>query len=342
MKEAILLMDIGGTNTRARLVRAGEDLLKHPEIIMEKSTTIRSKKELLDFIRDMLAQQDVTVICSVLSFAAPVYGDSVAMTNWRRQDEISLAELCALGLPERQTMLINDMEAAALCLIAYKTGGIDLEVECLYTAGEGVARHFNNAVLTIPGTGVGVAGIILPGENGFPATPAHVSCELQHTGAPDLDGAHAGLIEAMKQKLQKKVLSWEDMVSGKGLENTYYCLRSLTAGGGTTDNKVNAAEIARRAVDGSDEICITALDFYYYAAGALSQIMALAFQPFAGIYLGGGTTTSNISFIRRGTFIDGLQNNTVRKGLLRSFPVYLVPEYLNLDGTLYLASRRYK
>ena len=339
MKEVILLMDIGGTHTRARLVRAGQDMLKRPDIIMEKSAAISAKARFLDFINEILAQQDQAVISAVLSFAAPVYEDRVAMTNWRQRDEICLADLYKLGLPEDRTLLINDMEAAALCLIAYKTGALELEAECLYAAGEGVDKHFNNAILLIPGTGIGVAGIILPGENGFPATPAHVSCELQHTAAPALGDAYARLVEALHHRLDKNILSWEDMVSGQGLENIHYCLQTLA---GNHGEHLNAADIAGRAVAGSDELCAAALDFYYYAAGALTQVVALAFQPFAGIYLGGGTTANNISFIRRSSYVDGLQDNAIRRGLLQSFPVYLVPEYMNLEGTLYLASRGYK
>ena len=93
---------------------------------------------------------------------------------------------------------------------------------------------------------------------------------------------------------------------------------------------------------GSDALSVAALDFYYRAAGAMTQVVALAFQPFAGIYLGGATTAKNISFIRRSSFIEGLQDNRIRGGLLRSFPVYLLPEYMNLDGTQYLASRSYR
>jgi len=339
MKAVILLMDVGGTHTRARLVRAGNDLLKQIDVIMEKTATISTKQELKVFINEMLAQKEYTVKAAVLSFAGPVYEDSVAMTNWRQQDEISLTELCTLGLPADQTMLINDMEAAALCLVAYKTGDIALSVTSLYETREEVKKHFNNAILIIPGTGVGIAGIIMPGTNGFPTTPAYVSCELQHTSAPELGDTFKDLIQALKHRLNKNILSWEDMVSGKGLENIYYCLRLLAADVKDANVDLDTAEIARRAVANSDEICTAALDFYYYAAGALTQVLALAFQPFDGIYLAGGTTEKNISFIRRGSYIEGLQDNVVRKGLLQSFPVYLVPEYMNLNGTLYLASR---
>ena len=341
MKQVFLLMDVGGTHTRARLVQAGRDMLKQPDIITETSAVISDKAGLLDIINDMLAQQDRAGIFSVLSFAGPVLADRVAMTNWRQQDEISLADLEALGLAANRTTFINDMEAAALCLIAHKSGALELQTECLYAAGKEVDKHFNNAILIIPGTGVGVAAIVMPDRHGHPATAAHVSCELQHTSVPYLGDAYAGLVAALQRRLGKKVLSWEDIVSGKGLENIYHCLHLTGCENGGYDENADAAEIAGRALVGNDKACEAALEFYYHAAGALTQLVALAFQPFAGIYLGGGTTAKNISFIRRSSYVYGLQDNAIRKGLLRSFPVYLVPEYMNLNGTLYLASRGY-
>jgi glucokinase len=102
--------------------------------------------------------------------------------------------------------------------------------------------------------------------------------------------------------------------------------------------ELGAAEIAARAVAGTDQACSRALSLYYHVAGALTQVLALAFQPFAGIYLGGETTAKNQDFIRHSSFVARLQDNELRRELLKSFPVYLVPEYMNLLGTQYLAA----
>lgn len=341
MKEAILLLDVGGTHTRARLVQAGEDVLKQPDIIEEKSCDISDKQTFLAFIRDLLPGSAYTLNSAVLSFAGPVYDQAVGMTNWREHDEIHLSDLLALGLPEQRTLLINDMEAAANCLIAYKTGAVDLTVTGLYDAGTAAGKHFNNAILIIPGTGIGVAAIILPGADGSPSTPAHVSCELQHTAVPDLGDDYAELADTLKRTLDKKILTWEDFVSGKGLENVHHALRLLGGDRDRTGERLDAGEIAGRAVAGSDKYCEAALACYYHVAGVLTQVVALAFQPFAGIYLSGGTSINNQSFIEGSSFVAALQDNAVRRGLLQSFPVYLIPEYMNLNGTLYLARRRY-
>lgn len=338
MKEAILLMDIGGTHTRGRLVHARDHLLDNSSIISERSTTLADKRSLLEFIQTMLKQSEYDVTAAVLSFAGPVKAATVTMTNWRLQDAISLTDLVALGLPEAKTTIINDMEAAANCLIAYKTGRVELEINEIYRPASHQRSHFNNAILIIPGTGVGVAGIFL---GAAPEQAAHVSCELQHTTAAGLGAAYVGLIEEMQRRLHKAGLSWEDLVSGRGLENIHQALQSRATGTADNKHRLTAATIASRAVAGTDKTCLEALTCYYHAAGALTQVVALAFQPFAGIYLGGYTTAKNMVFIRHSSFVAKLQDNDLRRDLLQSFPVYLIPAYMNLIGTQYLASRKY-
>ena len=335
MQEAILLMDIGGTYTRARLERARVEPPGAETILLERGAAIADKQTLLAFIRAMLTQTEHTVSTAVLSFAGPVKAASITMTNWPRQDAISLAELVALGLPATQTDIINDMEAAALCLIAYKTGRVQLTVNALYTPANDSQQHFNNAILLVPGTGVGVAGILM----GNGTAPAHVSCELQHTTAAGFDHAYADLLARLKQQLHKDHLSWEDLVSGQGLENIYQALLSPGSG---DQPQLNAAIIASHAMAGTDNTCREALACYYHAAGALTQVVALAFQPFAGIYLGGETTAKNMAFIRHSSFVAKLQDNNRRRDLLQSFPVYLLPAYLNLTGAQYLARHKYQ
>ena len=341
MKEAILLMDIGGTHTRGRLVHARDHLLDTSSIISERSTALADKRSLLEFIQALLTESEYIATAAVLSFAGPVKAATVTMTNWRLQDAISLTDLEALGLPKTKTTIINDMEAAALCLIAYKTGRVKLEVNELYRSASHQQSHFNNAILIIPGTGVGVAGILLPENGAAPEQAAHVSCELQHTAAAGLGSAYDGVIEVLQHRLHKAGLSWEDLVSGKGMENIYQALQSLAAGTAGDQQHLTAATIASRAIAGTDKACREALACYYHAAGALTQVVALAFQPFAGIYLGGDTTAKNMAFIRHSSFVAKLQDNDLRRDLLQSFPVYLIPEYMNLIGTQYLASRKY-
>lgn len=329
-------MDIGGTHTRARLLNAGPDLANDSEIINEESVIITDKRSLMDFIQGFILQQDAVITTAVLSIAGPVNAKSVTITNWTGKPEISFDELVSPGLPAERTLFVNDMEAAANCLIAFKKGKTRLEVISQFEASGSSNIHFDNSILIIPGTGVGIAGIVTPLLGG---EPAHVSCELQHTLIPEPVLADAGLMDAMKKRLNRGYLTWEDFVSGKGLENLYYCLLAMNSGGKGTTDLPGAGVIAENAVNGTDKICADALNYYYDVAGALTQVVALAFQPFAGVYIGGATTKKNLAFIRQSAFIEKFQDNEIRGDLLKSFPVHLVPEYMNLDGAMYLASQ---
>jgi glucokinase len=66
-------------------------------------------------------------------------------------------------------------------------------------------------------------------------------------------------------------------------------------------------------------------------------VLALAFQPYDGIYLAGESTRRNLSFIGNSPFLKQLQANQARADLLREFPVYLLAQELNLAGAAYAA-----
>ena len=336
MTDTVLLVDIGGTHARARLMEVSGDLFVDRQILKENISTVSDKPSLFAIISDFQSQPGSRIVSSVLSFAGPVRNDSITMTNWPNTDNISLGEMAALGLPRDRTIFINDMEAAANGLIAYKMGMVELEVRELYAPKDPAYLHFNNSILIIPGTGVGIAAVILPRADEPSQSPAHISCEIQHTTVSELDEKYSDLVTGLKLDLNKTMLSWEDFVSGRGLENIYRILSRSSAG--QTGEKLTAADIAKNAIAGIDNTSMAALDCYYSIAGRLTQVVALAFQPFAGIYLAGGTTRKNLPFIGGSGYMENLHNNPVREELLKTFPVYLMPEYMNLIGAMYLAN----
>ena len=334
MKQAVLLLDIGGTNTRARLVRATPDLFRDVDVIFEAEQQATEKPALLDLLSDITATPGIEVIFAVISIAGPVNNNSASITNWAGRPVISMQDLGILKLPDERIILINDMAAAACCITAYREGMLELEVtEAFRPAACSVASR--NAILLIPGTGVGLGAVVAPAIASQAVSPLHISCEVQHTLIPPITGEFAELVQAMQDRLGRTALTWEDLISGRGLENLYVC----AANSNTAHPAVDAATIARQAVAGTDAASITALSCFYYFCGALAQVMALSFQPFAGIYLGGTTTRQNLSFILQSGFVNACQDNYIRQELLQSFPVYLVPEYMNLNGAMYIAQQ---
>lgn len=336
-KKVVLLMDIGGTHCRSKLVQGSDRLFQESAIIDSRTVKISDKEAFLTFINQLTgtgqgtAKPDQAVLC----FAGPVIGASVSMLNWTGQREITMQELVAAGLPEQGITLLNDMEAAAYALVARNCGHISLKAVTLYGTPDVTRRRNGNAVLLIPGTGIGVSAVIENNAGSSHGTPQVVGCELQHTPIPALDEGQETVLNEMKNKLGIRQPSWEDFISGRGLENIYACMAPQQAG--TGQPRPGAQEIAGHAVQGTDENCISALNMFYQCCGALAQVLALTFQPYTGVYLAGASTRRNLAFIGNSPLLRQLQNNGVRGDLLREFPVFLVAQELNLHGAAYAA-----
>ena len=305
-------------------------------VISTRTEKISDKQALLAFIRELLGTGNKAVRpdLAVLCFAGPIIGASVSMVNWVEQRDVSMEDLVQTGLPETGIILLNDMEAAAFALVACSKGHIRLRRTPLYAVAQSEHNRNANAVLMIPGTGIGVAAVVDRSGPEQQGEPQVLGCELQHTPIPELDAAQQDILNTMKTKLAINKPSWEDFISGKGLENIHRCLipeRDVQEGR-------SAEAIAGLALQGKDEYCVSALNMFYQCCGALAQVLALTFQPYGGIYLAGESTRRNQEFISGSPFLRQLQNNKVRGGLLKDFPVYLVEDELNLAGAAYAAT----
>ena len=161
-----------------------------------------------------------------------------------------------------------------------------------------------------------------------------IPSEMQHSEIPPLDEAHARLIERWKAETGAHRLRWEDFVSGKGLETIHRLL------GG--DEGLDAEKIGKRAKKNESK-SVQSLTLYYRCVARYAQLAALAYQPTAGVFLGGGTTRENESFIceRCGNLMWWFLENPSRLHHedLMKIPVHLVLEDINLHGALWLAER---
>nr|VFJ43377.1 MAG: glucokinase [Candidatus Kentron sp. DK] len=346
MKEDVILgFDVGGTNSRAVVARSGKDGLDpHPDfppIVREK---VASKAQLRAFIQNILASPvltDAPIARAVIALAGPVIrGSAVTMSNWSGEKEIALHEFEDWGLPDGgRTILLNDMEAGCYGLAEHlnKPGPNRISVERL-TDAPGVGG--GNRIFIAPGTGLGAAAIIAA-KSPSGVSPVPIAAELQHAPMPILSAEEALVARWLRREKDILHPSWDDMVSGRGLVHAYWALYAKTPAGlpGVTPNQGEdfAAAIARQGVAKDNVVAEHALGFFYTCLGRFCQLMALGFQPFGGIFIGGASTTHNRDFIKNGLFIKAFLNNQAQQSLLGKFPIYLVGKGdLNPDGALWL------
>jgi len=338
----VLLMDIGGTHTRCRIIEYSDPACSVPRNIVSRSQDISTKYDLLSFINRLIAEYTLqhSLAAAVLGFAGAVSSHSRAcMTNWKGDRDVQLNELATCGLPADTTLLINDMEMAAYGLLKH-TSSADGSIIPLHTPVPGRAETTGSMLLLMPGTGMGISAILPGATTGITAPPLVVTCETQHTPVPVLDEYHGELLQEIKKLPGMNRPSWEDLVSGRGLELIYRSLVNLDsrAGGAIKQtHNLSAAIIAEQAVAGENELCQRALGIYYRCAGALAQVLALTFRPYRGIYLAGNSTRNNMSYIPYSGFMNALHDNVVHGSMLENFPVFIVRTDLNLDGADHLA-----
>lgn len=255
-----LVADVGGTNSRCAIARAGG--------VLERVETFRNREfpgleHLLGSYLGMLPP-DQRPQEAVLAIAAPIRGDDIHMVNinWT----ISVRAL-ASRLSLRRVIPLNDFAAQAYALPVL--GPADL-----LQVGGGTAVDGAPKVVVGPGTGLGTAGLVriagrwhaITGEGG------HV------TMAPSNE-REARIIALGRERFGH--CSAERLVSGAGLAFVY---GAMTGAADLTPDEVGARIAAGEAA------ALEALGVFFELLGTVASNLALTFAAFGGVYIGGGIT----------------------------------------------------
>lgn len=316
MDETLVAVDVGASRTR---VCVGSDPLDFPgrdEPLIRNIRSVADLKAFLAEVREGLpAGRRVRLAAGI---AAPNVSDDVRlMTNWVGDREVRLSELAAIGFDD--VVVLNDLEASAYGLVAFLAS--DPPDDELVSFNGGTVPDSGNRALVIPGSGLGSAGVIDLGEGVSPRWHV-VSSEAGHVPAA---GTGKGVLTAVQNR-KGVPPSWEDVVSGPGLESLWVAMEPSHR-----DDPLSAPEIAYRASNG-DERCQQALHYYYYFAARFSQLLTLSYLSFGGLYLAGGSTRSNAPLISGDEFLAAFRDNETMAPVLERIPVFLVLAEITLLG----------
>ena len=265
---ARLLADIGGTNARFALETAPHRF--------EAVTVLpcNAYPRLQDAIGVYLAGDAVKTVQgrpikrAAIAIANPVDGDMVQMTNhhWLFSIEALRTDL---GL--ETLVVVNDFTALAMALP-------HLSPEQKLKIGGGTAQPGHPIGLIGPGTGLGVSGIIPAGEHWLP-----LASEGGHVTFSPVDESETAILRFCWR--EHKHVSAERLLSGMGLELIYRALSELA---GNPTATLDAAEIGRRAVDGSDPVCVQTVETFCAMLGTVAGNVAMTLGAVGGMYIGGG------------------------------------------------------
>ena len=256
----------------------------------------------------------ITAAC--FGVAGPVVDGAAQITNlpWR----IEAAALAArLGVP---VALLNDLQATALgALVLPASAFAVLQPEAAASPGGAIA-------VIAPGTGLGESLLVHDGVRyrALPSEGGHADF------APGTDDEIA-LLHYLRG-LHGSHVSYERVLAGAGIGDLYGFVRKTT---GTVEpawlteqfaGHDRNAVISRAALDGSDPVCVRALEMFAEMLGAEAGNLALRGLATGGVVIGGGIPPKILPALQQPRLLDRFNAKGRFEGWMRTVSVRVALE----------------
>ena len=313
---AILGADIGGTNSNFGIFKNTDK----PQLLFSlhaKSQQITNFPALVKQVLDSIKNKHNITIKHALFAAAGVVS---AQKDYAKPTNLPI-EIDAKKIRQQTGLscvyIVNDFE-----VIGYGLGLIDPKE--LIVVNKGKPREHANKAIIGAGTGLGKCimhwsrcsnrYIPVPSEGG------HADFAIQHP-------IELELAEFIK-KSEKFIcnVSWEDVLSGNGVQRIYQFFH----------NQKNGHHAKKEQVPHCDEIfksrnhdhhSIDTLNLYTKIYARCVKDFALDALALGGIYIAGGIATHNIELFKQPTFWDEFINCGKQQMLLKDVPIYVIGDY---------------
>ncbi|HMO17443.1 MAG TPA: glucokinase [Oligoflexia bacterium] len=315
MTTRILVADIGGTNSRFSLFEISDseskDLLQVGSIWLRTSDS-GSLGELFSALK--ISDQggssfflNIHAVC--VAAAGPVTGGRYCKPpniNW----SIDIEDIKPFfkGAP---IFLINDFLAQAYAC----AGKIAENALCVKP---GVRLPGTVAVIG-PGTGLGKAILVKHSDihdSVNDRTYIGVPSEGGHASFPVETFEEFGYLQFLQNKLGSKSVSFEHVLSGRGLSYLYEYFNSEV---------LPPEDVARLILNNTESKEVKpVLSFYRRSLGRACKCFALESFSSGGVFITGGVIAKNPILAKGPDFIDSFSNSDTQKAFLDLVPIFLV------------------
>jgi glucokinase len=323
----LLAGDIGGTNTRLRLVpidnlRSNEREATYPSQEYEDLAPI-----VQEFLEEFLVSGEV-VVSACFAVAGPIEGHTATLPNlgWILDTDTLISNLGIVDI-----CLINDFAA-----IGY---GIEhLQPDEIHTLQAGQPIDSAPRALIGAGTGLG-QGYLVPEAGNYRV----LASEGGHGDFAARSEQEFQLVEYLMQRDGLDHVSCDRLISGNGIVTIYRFLRDQQPPGselpaiaesvslwvqtpiGDRPSLVDPAIlIAQAAQDQTNSLALKTMQLFLRSYGAEAGNLALKFLAQGGLYIAGGIAAQNLNLIKNGTFMTAFLQKGRMVGLLTQIPVRLI------------------
>lgn len=313
-----LLADVGGSHARFAWLAGPDQAPQHV-----RTLAVNEYAGLLEAVRAYLAGLSLGGLAlgaerqprsAALALAVPVTGDAVRFTNnpWsfsqrELQQALSLQRLCVL----------NDFEALALSLPRLRANQ--------WASLSGGSPDWTQPLAVVgPGTGLGVAGLVICGK-GWRA----VAGEGGHATLAPGNDYESELLRVARQSHPH--VSAERLISGSGLPLLYACVATLEGERAVAD--VDARWVIEQAQAGEDALARRCIEVFCAMLGSFAGSAALTFGARGGVFIGGGIVPRLGALFTQSAFRERFEAKGRYRDYLAAIPTLLVTDTLAaLDG----------
>jgi len=294
-----LVADVGGTNIRIAQTSNTNEL---SDIKTYRCKHFISLLEVLGkYINETLLLGKEIHAC--LAIACPTDNDWISMTNlpWQFSQKTLKKDLSLASLT-----FINDYTAIAMAIPF-------LSAEQKVQIGGGEAEKDKTLSVCGPGTGLGVATLTPINHRGKLSWHC-VNSEGGHMDFAPVDDTDIAIMKYLK--FIKKRVSYEQLLSGYGLEQIYRALLYIRKEEGLYTADLSAADISQRAIGNECKLCQLALLQFCKVLGSFAGNLALLSNSLGGVYIAGGIVPRFIDFLMLSEF----RSRFEAKGRLSTIP----------------------
>jgi glucokinase len=253
------------------------------------------------------------VINACFAIACPVDKDLISMTNLPWQ--FSQKEL-KQDLKLNSLSFINDYTAIAMAIPLLSEnqkvkigGGTSVEGKPISVCG--------------PGTGLGVANLIPLTDAGNGQWQC-ISGEGGHIDFAPVNDTEQQVMNFI-QGIRKRV-SYEQLLSGYGLEQVYQALLFINKDKTSINEKVSAKDITTKALNGTCTICEKTLTLFCNALGSFAGNLALIMNSQGGVYIAGGIVPRFIDYLQASDFRSRFESKGRLSAITVQAPTYVITE----------------
>ena len=312
--------DVGGTHTNIAIAgtKDGETTLLYSAHFESQklASLVPAIRQALEYGRERYGIEVDRGIVGVAGAVTDCRRAKLTNLSWEVDAEKIKRET---GLGEFRIM--NDFQ-----IVGY---GIESLVDGdFYQAKGGESRQHETRAVIGAGTGLGKSILVFDGKRHVP-----IPSEGGHADFPAIDQFDLLLADYIRGGRVTSA-SYEDLLSGRGIERIYEFLREKR--GKTEKTEVVEGAEERAALiskyRGTDPLCRETFRQYAKYYGRCAKNFVLETLATGGLYIAGGIAAKNREIFVSPEFLGEFLNTEKQRGLLEKTPVYVI---VNYDVSLY-------